>query len=217
MSATTHPTRDDYIKLEKLGEGTYGVVYKARHRKTNKVLTVSSLRLTFLTRHFCPYFVGIRPCYFSVRVRCRYAPNIRSFLMPSRSRIPFDPRFPLCLPQFPLFVQCFFHPHALVVLILAIIFFLCPLFLFIACSSFSSVFVFITSSLNFPFQIVAMKKIRLESEEEGVPSTAIREISLLKEVQHPNVVALLDVLMQESKLYLVFEVVRARELAFFQL
>ena len=123
MSATTHPTQDDYIKLEKLGEGTYGVVYKARHRKTNKVLTVSSLRLTFLTRHFCPYFVGIRPCYFSVRVRCRYAPNIRSFLMPSCSRFPFDPRFPLCLPQFPLFVQYFFHPHALVVLILAIIFF----------------------------------------------------------------------------------------------
>ena len=36
--------------------------------------------------------------------------------------------------------------------------------------------------------IVALKKIRLESEEEGVPSTAIREISLLKELQHPNIV-----------------------------
>lgn len=29
-------------------------------------------------------------------------------------------------------------------------------------------------------QVVAMKKIRLESEEEGVPSTAIQEISLTK-------------------------------------
>ena len=37
-------------------------------------------------------------------------------------------------------------------------------------------------------QFVAMKKIRLESEDEGVPSTAIREISLLKELQHPNIV-----------------------------
>uniref|UniRef100_A0A8C4RM25 Cyclin-dependent kinase 1 n=1 Tax=Erpetoichthys calabaricus TaxID=27687 RepID=A0A8C4RM25_ERPCA len=54
-------------------------------------------------------------------------------------------------------------------------------------------------------QVVAMKKIRLESEEEGVPSTAIREISLLKELQHPNIVCLQDVLMQESRLYLVFE------------
>ena len=35
---------------------------------------------------------------------------------------------------------------------------------------------------------VALKKIRLESEEEGVPSTAIREISVLKELQHPNIV-----------------------------
>eukprot|EP00096_Caligus_rogercresseyi_P014253 TRINITY_DN6753_c0_g1_i1.p1 TRINITY_DN6753_c0_g1~~TRINITY_DN6753_c0_g1_i1.p1 ORF type:complete len:314 (-),score=101.25 TRINITY_DN6753_c0_g1_i1:248-1189(-) len=54
-------------------------------------------------------------------------------------------------------------------------------------------------------EIVAMKKIRLESEEEGIPSTAIREISLLKELQHPNIVCLQDVLMQENKLYLIFE------------
>nr|QNH86181.1 cyclin dependent kinase 1 [Meretrix meretrix] len=54
-------------------------------------------------------------------------------------------------------------------------------------------------------KLVALKKIRLESEDEGVPSTAIREISLLKELQHPNIVCLEDVLMQENKLYLVFE------------
>lgn len=36
--------------------------------------------------------------------------------------------------------------------------------------------------------IVALKKIRLEAEDEGVPSTAIREISLLKELKHENVV-----------------------------
>lgn len=35
-------------------------------------------------------------------------------------------------------------------------------------------------------RIVAMKKIRLEDESEGVPSTAIREISLLKEVNDEN-------------------------------
>ena len=37
-------------------------------------------------------------------------------------------------------------------------------------------------------QTIALKKIRLEQEEEGIPSTAIREISLLKELQHHNVV-----------------------------
>lgn len=54
-------------------------------------------------------------------------------------------------------------------------------------------------------QIVALKKIRLESEDDGVPPTAIREVSLLKELKHHNIVRLQDVLMQESKLYLVFE------------
>ncbi|MCD7469508.1 Cell division control protein 2 [Datura stramonium] len=54
-------------------------------------------------------------------------------------------------------------------------------------------------------EIVALKKIRLEQEDEGVPSTAIREISLLKEMQHGNIVRLLDVVHSEKRLYLVFE------------
>jgi len=32
-------------------------------------------------------------------------------------------------------------------------------------------------------EIIALKRIRLEAEDEGIPSTAIREISLLKELQ----------------------------------
>jgi len=43
-------------------------------------------------------------------------------------------------------------------------------------------------------EYVAIKKIRLEKEEDGVPSTAIREISLLKNLKHPNVVELKEVL-----------------------
>lgn len=46
----------------------------------------------------------------------------------------------------------------------------------------------------------------MEHEDEGVPSTAIREISLIKEVQaHPNIVALKDIVHTETKLYLIFE------------
>lgn len=37
-------------------------------------------------------------------------------------------------------------------------------------------------------EMVAIKKIRLEKEDDGVPSTAIREISLLKNLKHPNIV-----------------------------
>ena len=37
-------------------------------------------------------------------------------------------------------------------------------------------------------EIIALKKIRLEQEDEGVPSTAIREIALLKELNQANVV-----------------------------
>eukprot|EP00741_Cyanophora_paradoxa_P024531 tig00000269_g23685.t1 len=54
-------------------------------------------------------------------------------------------------------------------------------------------------------EIIALKKIRLEAEDEGVPSTAIREISLLKELRHMNIVRLKDVVHSDNKLYLVFE------------
>lgn len=54
-------------------------------------------------------------------------------------------------------------------------------------------------------EIIALKRIRLEAEDEGIPSTAIREISLLKELRHPNIVRLYDVVHAEKKLTLVFE------------
>lgn len=55
-------------------------------------------------------------------------------------------------------------------------------------------------------EFVAMKKIRLECDDEGCPSTAVREISILKELRrHPFIVQLLDVIHKNGKLYLVFE------------
>ncbi|KAK9462003.1 kinase-like domain-containing protein [Lipomyces oligophaga] len=55
-------------------------------------------------------------------------------------------------------------------------------------------------------RVVALKKIRLEAEDEGVPSTAIREISLLREMRNENIVELLNIVHSDSrKLYLVFE------------
>lgn len=52
--------------------------------------------------------------------------------------------------------------------------------------------------------IVALKEIRLE-HEEGAPCTAIREVSLLKELRHNNIVTLHDIVHTEKSLTLVFE------------
>ena len=54
-------------------------------------------------------------------------------------------------------------------------------------------------------ELVAVKRIKLENEDEGIPSTAIREISILKQLKHPNIVSLLDLIHGEKKLHMIFE------------
>jgi len=54
-------------------------------------------------------------------------------------------------------------------------------------------------------ETIALKKIKLDTQSEGVPSTTIREISVLREIDHPNVVQLKDVVMCPNKMYLIFE------------
>uniref|UniRef100_A0AC35U6N1 Fucosyltransferase n=1 Tax=Rhabditophanes sp. KR3021 TaxID=114890 RepID=A0AC35U6N1_9BILA len=60
---------------------------------------------------------------------------------------------------------------------------------------------------------VALKEIRLEPEE-GAPCTAIREVSLLRNLKHANVVTLHDIIYTERVLTLVFEFVE-RDLRFY--
>nr|XP_031363667.1 cyclin-dependent kinase 16-like [Lonchura striata domestica] len=52
--------------------------------------------------------------------------------------------------------------------------------------------------------LVALKEIRLE-HEEGAPCTAIREVSLLRDLKHANVVTLHDIVHTPQCLTLVFE------------
>lgn len=52
---------------------------------------------------------------------------------------------------------------------------------------------------------MALKKIKIEHCDEGIPSTAIREMSLLRELSHSGIVSLLDIVHGTNKLYLVFE------------
>lgn len=52
--------------------------------------------------------------------------------------------------------------------------------------------------------LVALKEIRLE-HAEGAPCTAIREVSLLKDLKHANIVTLHDLIHTDRSLTLVFE------------
>eukprot|EP00931_Biecheleriopsis_adriatica_P121455 TRINITY_DN96542_c0_g1_i1.p1 TRINITY_DN96542_c0_g1~~TRINITY_DN96542_c0_g1_i1.p1 ORF type:complete len:322 (+),score=80.25 TRINITY_DN96542_c0_g1_i1:115-1080(+) len=55
-------------------------------------------------------------------------------------------------------------------------------------------------------QVVAIKRIKLNPEEdEGVPSTALREVAVLKDLKSEYVVKLFEVFCSPSKLTLVFE------------
>ena len=54
-------------------------------------------------------------------------------------------------------------------------------------------------------QLVALKKIKLEGETDGIPATSVREICTLKELNHPNVVKLIDVIFDSTRIFLVFE------------
>lgn len=60
-----------------------------------------------------------------------------------------------------------------------------------------------------------MKRIKLENFDDGIPATALREIALLKEVAHPNIVkydvyfhissSLERIVMDRGRLFLIFE------------
>ncbi|XP_022889811.1 cyclin-dependent kinase D-1-like [Olea europaea var. sylvestris] len=54
-------------------------------------------------------------------------------------------------------------------------------------------------------QTVAIKKIRLGKQKEGVNFTALREIKLLKELNDPNIIKLIDAFPHKGNLHLVFE------------
>merc|ERR1719379_2323799 len=50
---------------------------------------------------------------------------------------------------------------------------------------------------------------KLNNREEGIPSTAIREIAILKELSHENIVQLVDVFCKPGELVLVFELLNS--------
>jgi len=52
---------------------------------------------------------------------------------------------------------------------------------------------------------VAVKKIPILNEYEGIPVTTLREIVLLKGLDHPYIVKLIDFIIENQKIYMIFE------------
>ena len=46
--------------------------------------------------------------------------------------------------------------------------------------------------------LCALKKVRLDNEKEGFPITAVREIKILRQLNHVNVVALKEIITDKS-------------------
>jgi len=46
---------------------------------------------------------------------------------------------------------------------------------------------------------------RCDDNEDSIPSTTLREISILKKIKHPNIVNLIDYYIFPKKTYLIFE------------
>lgn len=61
------------------------------------------------------------------------------------------------------------------------------------------------STFPTPDQLVALKMIRVETEQEGFPLTAVREVQLLRSLSSEFVVSLLDIVTSPTSVYLVFE------------
>ena len=54
-------------------------------------------------------------------------------------------------------------------------------------------------------EILAVKKFNMEKELDGIPSTALREIAILKQLNHPNIVSVKDLAFGEHHIELCLE------------
>lgn len=58
-------------------------------------------------------------------------------------------------------------------------------------------------------EVFALKEIKMKDSTEGIPGTSLREISLLKKIDHPNIIKLHGVINDNyEQLTLVFEYIK---------
>ena len=51
----------------------------------------------------------------------------------------------------------------------------------------------------------AIKKTHIDNRNDGIPSTTIREIAILMELEHQNIVMLEDTVMHDNDIYFIQE------------
>ena len=49
----------------------------------------------------------------------------------------------------------------------------------------------------------AIKKTHIDNKNDGIPSTTIREIAILMELKHPNIVNMEDTVMLDNDIYFI--------------
>lgn len=54
-------------------------------------------------------------------------------------------------------------------------------------------------------KLLAMKRLRLETQHEGFPVTAAREIKLLQVLRHPNIVKLSEIVVSKDEIYMALD------------
>ena len=65
-------------------------------------------------------------------------------------------------------------------------------------------------------KIVAVKRIKINLDTEGIPSSALREISILRNLYHENIEKILDIITTDTKLYMVLEFIEFDLQSFFE-
>lgn len=54
-------------------------------------------------------------------------------------------------------------------------------------------------------KILAIKKFRFNQNENGIPQSTLREIVILKNLNHPNIIKIGNVIVQQGNVYMIMD------------
>jgi serine/threonine protein kinase len=170
---------DRYKKIEKtnpdatLGEGAYGVVYKAIDLLTNKHVALKKIRVEIEDEGLYIYIY----IYIYVFICLYVYVYIHMFIYVYKN------------------IYMYIHIYTYIYVYIYVY-----IYMYILIYLYAYIYMF--TYINICIGIFIHLYMYL-----GIPTTALREIVLLRQLEHPNVVKLENVVMDAARLYLVFELV----------